>query len=70
MKQKIATNLNVDVFEIKPKDEYTSDDLNYSNKNSRVSKEHDNETLRIISLVSTSVDNWNDYGTIMIGYPI
>lgn len=62
--KKIATNLNADVFKIKPKDEYTSDDLNYSNKNSRVSKEHDNETLKIIELVSTSVDNFvkeNDF---------
>ena len=68
--KKIATNLNADIFEIKPKDEYTSDDLNYSNKNSRVSKEHDDETLRNIELVSTSVDNWDDYDTILIGYPI
>ena len=36
--KKIANNLSADLFEIIPKDIYTSDDLNWSNENSRVSK--------------------------------
>jgi len=68
--EKIAKNLNADTFEIVPKDEYTSEDLNYSNLNSRVSKEHDDETLRNIELKTTKVDNWELYDTIIIGYPI
>lgn len=68
--EKIAENLNGDTFEIIPKDEYTSEDLNYGNSNSRVSKEHDDESLRNIELKTTKVDNWDSYNTILIGYPI
>ncbi len=68
--EKIAKNLNGDLFEIVPEDEYTSDDLNYSNSNSRVSKEHNDETLRNVKLKTTTVDNWDSYDTVLIGYPI
>lgn len=66
----IASNLNATVFEIEPKNEYTSDDLNYSNKNSRVSKEHDDESLRNVELVSNNVPDFDSYDTVLIGYPI
>ena len=68
--EKIAKNLNADIFEIIPKDVYTSNDLNWSDNNSRVSKEHNDESLRNIELKSTKVDNWKDYDTVLIGYPI
>lgn len=68
--EKIANNLNADTFEIIPADEYTSGDLNYGNPNSRVSKEHDDETLRNVELKTTKVDNWDSYDTVIIGYPI
>ena len=68
--KKIASNLNADVFLIEPKDEYTSDDLNYSDSNSRVSKEHNDESLRDVELKNISVDNWDDYDVVLIGYPI
>ena len=68
--KKIAANLNADMFEIVPKDVYTSDDLNWSDEESRVSKEHDEESLRDIELKNTKVDNWNSYDTVLIGYPI
>lgn len=55
--EEIAENLNVDLFEIVPTDEYTSEDLNYSNPDSRVSKEHDDESLRNVQLKTTTVDN-------------
>ena len=35
--KEIAANLNADIFELVPENEYSSDDLNYNNKNSRVS---------------------------------
>ena len=38
--KKIANNLDADIFEIVSKDVYTSDDLNWSNDKSRVSREH------------------------------
>lgn len=68
--EKVAKNLNADIFEIVPEDVYTSDDLNWSNNNSRVSKEHENESLRDVKLKNTKVDNWEDYDTVLIGYPI
>lgn len=68
--REIASNLNATVFEIEPKNEYTSDDLNYSNKNSRVSKEHDDESLRNVELVSNDVPDFDSYDTVLIGYPI
>ncbi|MCM1052882.1 MAG: flavodoxin [Ruminococcus sp.] len=68
--EKIAKNLNGDLFEIVPENEYTSEDLNYGNSNSRVSKEHDDERLRNVKLKTTKVDNWDSYDTILIGYPI
>lgn len=66
----IANNLNADIFEIKPKDIYTSNDLDWTNSNSRVSKEHNYESLRNVELKNTKVDNWNSYDTVLIGYPI
>lgn len=68
--EEIAKNLNADLFEIEPVVVYTREDLNYSNKNSRVSKEHDDESLRDIKLKTTKVDNWESYDTVLIGYPI
>ena len=68
--QKIADNLDADIFEIVPVDEYTSDDLNWTDSNSRVSREHDDESLRNVELVSTTVENWDSYDTVLIGYPI
>lgn len=68
--KEIANNLNADIFEIEPKDVYTSDDLDWTNDNSRVSKEHDNESLRNVELKTTTVDDWDNYDTILIGYPI
>ena len=66
----IAQITGGDLFEIQPEEPYTSDDLNWTNNNSRVSKEHNDESLRDVALVSTTVDNWDAYDTVYIGYPI
>ena len=68
--QKIANNLGADIFEIVPVNEYSSADLDWTDDNSRVSREHDDESLRNVELVSTTVDNWEEYDTVIIGYPI
>ncbi len=68
--EKIADNLSADVFEIVPKDEYTADDLDWTDNKSRVSREHDDESLRDVELKTTKVDNWDNYDTVLIGYPI
>ncbi len=68
--EKIAKITDGDLFEIEPKEPYTDDDLDWTNDDSRVSKEHDDESLRDVELVSTTVDNWETYNTVYIGYPI
>ena len=67
---KIANNLNGNLFEIEPIDEYTSKDLDWTNNESRVSREHNDESLRNVELKTTKVDNWDSYNTVLIGYPI
>lgn len=66
----IAESTGGDLFELEPVNPYTDDDLNWTNNNSRVTREHENEDERNVELVSTSVDNWDSYDTIFIGYPI
>jgi len=68
--EKIAKNLEADIFEIEPEEEYTSDDLNWNNSSSRVSREHDDKSLRDVKLKTTDVENWDEYDTVLIGYPI
>lgn len=68
--EKITENLNADIFEIVPEEVYTADDLDWTNNNSRVSREHDDESLREVKLKNTKIDNWQDYDTVLIGYPI
>lgn len=66
----IAKNLGADIFEITPAQEYTSDDLDWTDDNSRVSREHNDESLRNVELTTTEVPNWDSYDTILLGYPI
>ncbi len=68
--QRIAENLNADIFEITPVDEYTSADLNWNDDNSRVTREYEDESLRNVELTSATVENWDSYDTVLIGYPI
>ena len=66
----IANALNADTFELVPQTPYTDEDLDWTADGSRVNKEHDDESLRDIPLVQNTVENWNEYSTIIIGYPI
>ncbi|MDO4378241.1 MAG: flavodoxin [Erysipelotrichia bacterium] len=66
----IADTIGADLFEITPVDPYTSDDLNWTNDNSRVSIEHNDESKRDVPLIKNTPDNWDDYDTVFIGYPI
>lgn len=68
--EKIAEDTGADIFAIEPKVPYSDEDLDWTNDNSRVSKEHENEDERDVPLVSTTVDNWDNYDTVFIGYPI
>lgn len=66
----IADETSSDLFELIPKELYTNDDLNWNNKDSRVCIEHDNPDKRNVELSSTTIDNWDSYDTVYIGYPI
>ena len=66
----IAEATGADIFELIPTEPYTSDDLDWTDRDSRVSREHDDESLRAVELESAVPDNWGDYDTVFIGYPI
>lgn len=66
----IAEAAGADLFEIVPTEVYTSDDLDWTNPDSRVSREHDDESLRDVPLTTTEVPDWDSYDTVFIGYPI
>ena len=68
--QDIADASGADLFELVPEEPYTDEDLDYTDENSRVSREHDDESLRDVKLAETNVDNWESYDTVLIGYPI
>src|SRR5699024_5742807 len=69
----IASIIGADVFEIVPAAPYTSEDLTWTDPESRVSTEHDarvaGETVTV-KLTQTTPDNWDSYDTVFIGYPI
>ena len=66
----IANATDGDTFAITPAEPYTSDDLNWTKSDSRVSREHDDPALRVMELTETTVEGWENYDTVFIGYPI
>ena len=68
--EEIAKVTGADLFEITPAEPYIQDDLNWSNPDSRVSREHEDESLRDVPLSTTEVPDWDSYDTVFIGYPI
>ena len=65
----IAQSTGADLFKLEPAEPYTDEDLNYSDPDSRVVYEHDHPDERKVELVSDTVDNWDTYDTVFIGYP-
>lgn len=66
----IADITGGDLFELEPVDPYTDEELDWTVDGSRVNQEHEDESLRDIELVADTVDNWDSYDTVFIGYPI
>lgn len=66
----IAEAASADLFEIVPTEPYTDDDLDWTDDNSRVTREHEDESLRDVPLTTTEVPDWDSYDTVFIGYPI
>lgn len=68
--EEMAEDLNADIFEIVPSNPYTDEDLDWTDDNSRVSREYNDESLRDVELETTTVPLWDSYDTVLIGYPI
>lgn len=68
--EKVAEAADASIFEVVPTEPYTDDDLNWNEEGSRVNKEHEDESLRDVSLKSTNVPNWDNYDIVFVGYPI
>lgn len=66
----IAGATGADLFELEPTKSYSDADLDWTDSDSRVSREHDNPEERKVPLVSDTVENWDSYDTVFIGYPI
>ena len=65
--QTIASATGGDLFELLPTVPYTSDDLDWTDRDSRVSKEHDDPSLRSVELENAVPDNWESYDTVFVG---
>ena len=66
--ENLAKTVDGDLFEIKPKKEYTSSDLNWMDKSSRSSLEMNDKNSR--PEILNKVNNMDDYDTVFLGFPI
>lgn len=65
--ENIKTVTNADIFEIEPKEKYTSADLNWNDKSSRSSIEMNDKSSR--PEIKNKIDV-NGYDAIIIGFPV
>lgn len=70
--KKVAENIKEvidgDLFEIEPVDEYTEEDLDWTNENSRSSLEMKDSACR--PKIKNKLENLEFYDTIILGFPI
>ena len=66
--EKIAVSTGGTLYSITPEQPYTSADLNYSDNNSRSTKEQNDRKAR--PAISGGVENMDEYDIVFIGYPI
>lgn len=64
----LASAVSADLHEIIPKEKYTSEDLDWTNKKSRSSVEMNDKNYR--PAVKNKVENMEQYDVIYIGFPI
>ena len=65
--EKVAATISGDLFEILPKEKYTQQDLDWTNKQSRSSIEM-NQNIK--PEIENKVSNLADYDTVCLGFPI
>ena len=66
----IVETAGADTFELLPTKPYTDADLDWRDDNSRCCLEYADPDLRNVELSAATGDNWEDYDTVLIGYPI
>jgi flavodoxin len=66
--QTIAGAANGTLYEITPAQPYTDADLDYNDNKSRTTIEQNDSSAR--PEISGSVENWEQYDTVFLGYPI
>ena len=66
----IADAAGAELFALEPVTPYTDADLDYNDSGSRTSQERADPALQEVPLVSATVDGWDTYDTIFVGYPI
>lgn len=66
--EKISSIINADLFAIEPVNKYTSEDLDWTNKQSRSSIEMADETSR--PAIQNKVVNITEYQNVVIGFPV
>ncbi len=66
--QSIASAAGADIYEITAAQTYTSDDLNWNDKNSRTTIEQNDKSVR--PAIGSETISLDGYSTIFIGYPI
>ncbi len=64
----LAQAIDADLYEIKPEVAYTKADLDWTNNNSRTTKEMNDKSFR--PPIDSQVENMAQYDTIFVGFPI
>ncbi|MBP5565133.1 MAG: NAD(P)H-dependent oxidoreductase [Lachnospiraceae bacterium] len=65
---KLASAIGADIFEIVPKELYTSADLNWMDKKSRSSVEMNDRNCR--PEIASKVNDMSKYDTVYVGFPV
>lgn len=66
--QKIAEEKGADIFEIKPLEPYTGDDLNWQERGCRANNEMENKSNRVA--MANKCDDIAKYDEIYLGFPL
>lgn len=66
----IAAATGGELFPLEPVTPYTNADLDYNDSGSRTSRERADASLQNVPLAAATVDGWDTYDTVFVGYPI
>lgn len=68
--ERIASGLGAALFEMRPQNPYSTDDLNWNDPESRIVQEYEDTSKRTIELAQAAPDDFSQYRTVLLGYPI